>query len=210
MHNNSLFNDVGVGRCTYFGNGVLISENILKEFGGGLRSTVRNGTVAVHHQILFDASGEVLLPARLTERERRVTGTISMHDFMCICINVHTHPAAVMHTAKHWRGIALFGLGKAHRTLAHRTRVRLRVFDLKAGGQHQGVRVVSVALDQRVNVPFAVHEQMLGPVQIQTQSTCHLLYGALHQLLHLLLSHGATHGEQHGFQDAILHVLRGN
>lgn len=115
-----------------------------------------------------------------------------------------------MHTAKHWRGIALFGLGKAHRTLAHRTRVWLRVSDLKAGGQHQGVRVVCVALDQQVDVPFAVYEKMLSPVQIQTQSSCHLLYGTLHQLLHLFLSHGAAHGEQHSLQDAILHVLWGD
>lgn len=115
-----------------------------------------------------------------------------------------------MHAAEHGRGVTLFGLGKAHGTLGHGAWGRLGVADLEAGSQDQGVWVVSVPLDQQVHVPFAVHEQVLGPVQIQTQGSRHLLNGALHQLLDLLLSHCATHGEQHSLQHAVLHMLRGN
>lgn len=115
-----------------------------------------------------------------------------------------------MHAAEHGRGVTLFGLGKAHGALGHRARGRLGVADLEAGSQDQGVWVVSVALDQQVHVPFAMYEQMLGPVQIQAQGSGHLLNGALHQLLHLVLSHRATHGEQHRLQHAVLRVLRWN
>lgn len=121
-----------------------------------------------------------------------------------------THPAAVVHAAEHGRGVTLFGLGKAHGALGHRAWGRLGVVDLEAGSQDQGVWVVCVPLDQQVHVPFAVNKQVLGPVQIQAQGSCHLLDGALHQLLDLLLSHCATHGEQHGLQHAVLRMLRWN
>lgn len=121
----------------------------------------------------------------------------------------HTHPAAVMHAAEHGRWVTLFGLGKAHGTVRHGSRGRLGVTDLEARSQDQSVWIIGVSLDQQIHVPFAVDEQMLGPVQIQAQGSCHLLDGALHQLLDLLLSHCATHGEEHSLQHAVLRVLWG-
>ncbi len=59
--------------CTYFGNSVLIGEDVVKELGGGLSPTVCDRTVAVHHQILFDTSSEVLLPAGLMGNRNSMT-----------------------------------------------------------------------------------------------------------------------------------------
>lgn len=56
-----------------FGNGVLIGEDVVKELGGGLSPTVSDRTVAAHHQILFDTSSEVLLPAGLMGNKSSLT-----------------------------------------------------------------------------------------------------------------------------------------
>ena len=59
----------------------------------------------------------------------------------------------------------------------------------------QGVWVVCVTLDQHIHVPLAVDQQVLSPVQVQTQSARDLLDGALHQLPDFLLVHGPAHGQ---------------
>lgn len=58
---------------TYFGNGVLIGKDVVKELGGGLSAAVCDRTVAVHNQILFDTSSEVLLPAGLRGNRNSMT-----------------------------------------------------------------------------------------------------------------------------------------
>lgn len=128
--------------------------------------------------------------------------------------SVYTHrydnyPAAVVHAAEHHGvRVTVYTGHKTYRADAHGTRGRLRVADLEASSQHQCLWIIRVTLDQHVDVPFAVHEQMLSWFLFQAERVSQLLDSTPHQILHLLLSHSATHGEEHILQRPILRPLR--
>lgn len=82
-----------------------------------------------------------------------------------------TDPAAVVRAAQGWdRFGASRRLVQAHGAGGGGARQRLRVPALEAGGHDELVGVVGVALHQQVHVPPAVDQEVLGPVQIHTES----------------------------------------
>lgn len=153
----------------YLGDGVLVSEDAEEELGGGLSLAVCDWTVAVHDQVLLDPRRQVLLPARLhdththtvrlTPRPRQTSRTESGAD-----------PAAVVHAAQRRHQLhAAAPWAQAHWAGGGGARRRLRVQELESGSHDDGVRVVGVPLHQQVHVPLTVNEEVLGPVQVQTQ-----------------------------------------
>lgn len=124
-------------RGPYLGDGVFVSEDVKEELGGGLSLAVCDRTVAVHHQILLNPGGQVLLPAGLEEnnniykeplvnlhtnlsgyygstfvlkKKMKQQKNISIRHYSC-----QTHPAAVVHAAEGGGGLRLPCVGdEAH------------------------------------------------------------------------------------------------
>ena len=83
-------------------------------------------------------------------------------------------------------------------------RWRLRVSALDSGGHDEGVRVVGVALHQQVHVPLTVNQQVLSPVQVQTQSPRNLKSPRSDQLR----EHTRVHRCQKTRETAELHEIK--
>lgn len=93
---------------------------------------------------------------------------------------LQSHPAAVVHAAQQGHrlcpgeGVVVAGT-QADRTGGGRAWGWGRVATFEAGGHNESLRVVGVALDEQVNIPLAVKQQVLSLVHIQTQSPRNLL-----------------------------------
>lgn len=165
---------IATARRRYLGDGVLFGEDLEEEPRGGLSLAVRDGTVAVHHQVLLDPGGQVLLPAQLQRKQKRVS-TAPGNPNAPQLLRSGSDPAAIVHADQRLDRLRDGVLGaQAHGAGYSRAGRRLRVAELEAGGHDEAFGVVGVSLHQQVCVPLAVDEKMLGPVLVQAERLRHL------------------------------------